>query len=88
MTLLELLKTCNHKMAVRIHFGSEDKYFDISDRSKDSFTDWLEWTGMCDSDYYESDVESWNVQQITFTKYDKTGQRTDEQHPVLFIRMK
>lgn len=90
MTLLDLLKTCNHEMAIRIHFGSEDKYFDIKSRDKAPFTAWLEWTGLCDGveNYYEGDVESWNVQQVTCTKYDKTGQRTDEEHPVLFIRMK
>ena len=27
MTLLDLLKTCNHEVAIRIHFGKEDKYF-------------------------------------------------------------
>lgn len=89
MTLLDLLKTCNHKTAVRIHFGNEDKYFDIDSKDKASFTTWLEWLGMYDSveDYYNGDVESWNVQQITFTKYDSKGKRIDEQHPVLFIKM-
>lgn len=89
MTLLDLLKTCNHEMAVRIHFGHEDKYFDISSKDKSSFTTWLEWMGMYDSVeyYYNGDVESWNVQQITFTKYDSKGKRTDEQHPVLFVKM-
>ena len=90
MTLLDLLKTCNHEMAVRIHFGNEDKYFDINSKNKAAFTTWLEWMGIYDSvdDYYSGDVESWNVQQITFTKYDSKGKRLDEQHPVLFIKMK
>ena len=91
MTLLDLLKTCNHECAVRIHFGHEDKYFDINSKDKAAFTQWLEWMGICEdsvSNYYEGDVESWNVQQITFTKYDSKGKRCDEQHPVLFIKMK
>lgn len=89
MTLLELLKTCNHEMAVRIHFGHKDSYFDISSKNKTAFTAWLEWTGMYDGveSYYDGDVESWNVQQITFTKYDSKGNRTDEQHPVLFVQI-
>lgn len=89
MTLLDLLKTCNHEMAIRIHFGSEDKYFDISSKDKTAFTTWLEWMGIYDSveDYYSGDVESWNVQQITFTKYDSKGSRYDEQHPVLFVKL-
>ena len=69
MTLLDLLKTCNHECSVRIHFGHEDKYFDINSKDKAAFTQWLEWMGIYDSveDYYNGDVESWNVQQITFT---------------------
>jgi hypothetical protein len=90
MTLLDLLKTCNHEYAVRIHLGSEGKYFDINSKDKATFTKWLEWTGIYDSvdNYYNGDVESWNVQQITFTKYDSKGKRYDEQYPVLFIKMK
>jgi len=89
MTLLDLLKTCNHEMAIRIHFGSEDKYFDINSKDKAAFIQWLDWTGMYDNveNYYDGDVESWNVQQITVTKYDSKGKRTDEQHPVLFIKV-
>ena len=89
MTLLDLLKTCNHEYSVRIHYGHEGKYFDINSKDKAAFTQWLEWMGVYDnaSDYYEGDIESWNVQQITFTSYDKNGRRLDEQHPVLFIKM-
>lgn len=90
MTLLDLLKTCNHEMAIRIHFGSEDKYFDINSKDKTAFTQWLEWMGIYDDDdsyYHGEDVESWNVQQITFTKYDSKGKRYDEQHPVLFVKL-
>lgn len=89
MTLLDLLKTCNHEYSVRIHFGHEDKYFDINSKDKAAFTAWLEWMGIYDSveNYYDGDVESWNVQQITFTSYDKNGKRLDEQHPVLFIKI-
>ena len=89
MTLLDLLKTCNHEMAVRIHFGCADKYFDITSKDRAAFTEWLEWAGVYDSveKYYDGDVESWNVQQITFTKYDSKGKRTDEQYPVLFVKL-
>ena len=91
MTLLDLLKTCNHECSVRIHFGHEDKYFDINSKDKTAFTQWLKWMSIYDDDdsyLHEEDVESWNVQQITFTKYDSKGNRYDEQHPVLFIKMK
>lgn len=89
MTLIDLLKTCNHECSVRIHFGYEDKYFDIESKDKASFTQWLEWMGIYDSvdDYYNGDIEFWNVQQITFTKYDSKGKRYDEQHPVLFVKL-
>lgn len=88
MVLLDLLKTCNHECSVRIHFGDEDKYFDIKDKA--AFTQWLEWMEVYDDAkyYHKEDVECWNVQQITFTKYDSKGKRYDEQHPILFIRMR
>jgi len=31
MTLLQLLKTCDHKMRIRIFFGVDKHYFDITD---------------------------------------------------------
>lgn len=89
MTLLDLLKTSNHECSIRIHFGSEDKYFDINSKDKAAFTQWLDWMGIYDSveNYYDGEVETWNVQQITFTSYDSKGNRTDEQHPVLFVKL-
>jgi hypothetical protein len=89
MSLLDLLKTCNHECCVRIHFGSEDKYFDINSKDRSAFVQWLEWMTIYDSvDNHYNEIEFWNVQQITFTKYDSKGKRIDEQHPVLFIKMK
>ena len=88
MTLLELLQTCNHNVNIRIHFG-EDKYFDIDGEQKDAFTKWLDWMGIYDTveDYYEGDIVSWNVQDITFTEWDKEGKRSDNIKHVLFIKM-
>lgn len=89
MTLLDLLKTNNHQTRIRIHYN-EDKYFDIKADQKEAFTAWLEWMGIYDTvtDYYEEDVESWNVQDITFTKWNKNGDRLDTTEKVLFIKMK
>lgn len=80
MTLLDLLKTCNNETAIRIHFGKENKYFDISSKDKDAFIAWLEWIGVYDEYIEEGDVEAWHIAQI--------GKCLSEQRPVLFIKMK
>lgn len=90
MTLLDLIKTCNHQVRVRIHFGSEDRYFDIKACQREAFVAWLEWMGIYDTvkDYYGGDIEHWNVQNITFTEWGKEGDRIDVTEKVLFIKMK
>lgn len=89
MTLLDLLKTNNHLTRIRIHYGSEDKYFDIKADQRDAFVAWLGWMGIYDTVkyYYEGDIESWNVQNVTFTKQGKDGSRIDTTERVLFIKM-
>lgn len=89
MTVLDLLKTCNHKMRIRIHFGSEDKFFDIDADQKEAFVSWMEWMAIYDSveDYYNGDVESWNVQNISFTEWGREGDRIETIERVLFIKM-
>lgn len=80
MTLLDLLKTCNNETAIRIHFGKENKYFDINSKDKDAFIAWLEWIGVYDEYIEGGDVEAWHIAQ--------TGKCLNEQRPVLFIKMK
>lgn len=80
MTLLDLLKTCNNETAIRIHFGKENKYFDISNKDKDAFIAWLEWIGVYDEYVEGGDVEAWHVAQI--------GKCLNEQRSVLFVKMK
>ena len=61
MTLLELLKTSNHKMRIRIFFGSENHYFDITDSDQfDVFIEHLEYSSLYTNDDTR-DVEKWNV---------------------------
>ena len=80
MTLLDLLKTCNNETAIRIHFGKENKYFDINSKDKDAFIAWLEWIGVYDEYIEGGDVEAWHIAQI--------GKTLNEQRPVLFIKLK
>lgn len=89
MTLLDLLKTCDHKMRVRIHFGHESQFFDINADQKEAFSNWLEWMDVYKSveDYYNGDVEAWNVQNITFTEWDKKGNKIETIERVLFVKM-
>ena len=89
MVLLDLLKTCDHKMRIRIHFGNEDKFFDIDADQKEAFVSWLEWMDIYGSvdDYYNGDIKSWNVQNITFTEWGREGDRIDVIERVLFIKM-
>ncbi len=92
MTLLQLLKTCDHKMRIRIFFGAEKHYFDIADANqKDAYTEYLEWA--YEHAYGEDPdctpyVEKWNVQNITFTEWGKQGDRIEVTEKVLFIHLK
>ena len=87
MTLLELLKTCDHQMKIRIFFGADNHYFDItnSDQMK-TFTEFWEWHSGVDDD--TDFVEKWNVQNITFTKWGKEGDRIETTERVLFVYLK
>lgn len=87
MTLLELLKTCDHKMRMRIFFGPHKHYFDITDANqKENYTEYLDWC------YTNPDctpyVEKWNVQNITFTEWGKEGDRIEVTERVLFIHLR
>lgn len=89
MVLLDLLKTCDHQMRIRIHFGDEDKFFDIDADQKEAFVSWLEWMNIYGSvdDYYNGDIKFWNVQNVTFTEWGREGDRIDTIERVLFIKM-
>ena len=90
MTLLQLLKTCDHKMRIRIFFGAEKHYFDITDANqKDVYVEYLEWAyadAVDDTDCTPY-VEKWNVQNITFTECGKEGDRIEVTERVLFIHL-
>ena len=90
MTLLDLLKTYNHTAEVRIHFGPNDHYFDIRADQRKAFTEWLDWSGTYDSvtTYYQDDVESFNVQDITYTEETILGEKIERIKKVLFVKMK
>lgn len=88
MTLLQLLKTCDHKMRIRIFFGPDKHYFDITDSDQfDSFIEYLEYSSLYTNDDTR-DIEKWNVQNITFTEWGKEGDRIDCIEKVLFICLK
>ena len=87
MTLLKLLKTCDHQMRARIFFGPDDHYFDIKDSSQlKTFAEFWAWHsgGGDESDF----VEKWNVQNITFTEWGKEGDRIEVIERVLFVYLK
>jgi hypothetical protein len=90
MTLLDLLRTYNHTAEVRIHFGADDKYFDIKANQREAFVQWLDWSGMYDDvkSYYDGDVESWNVQEIEYTKQSVIGEDHILKKSVIFVRLK
>ena len=87
MTLLDLLRTYNHTAEVRIHFGVDDRYFDIKANQREAFVQWLGWSGMYDDvkTYYDGDVESWNVQEI---EYNVPGESRTLKKSVIFVRLK
>ena len=87
MTLLELLKSCDHQMRIRIFFGKDKHYFDITESNQMKvFTEYLEWSSVYDKDDSPI-VEKWNVQNITFTEWGKEGDRIDITDKVLFVHL-
>ena len=87
MTLLELLKSCDHQMRIRIFFGKDNHYFDITESSQMKvFTEYLEWSSVYDKDD-SPQVEKWNVQNITFTEWGKEGDRIEVTERVLFVHL-
>lgn len=87
MTLLELLKSCEHQMRIRIFFGKDKHHFDITESHQMKvFTEYLEWSSVYDKDDSPM-VEKWNVQNITFTEWGKEGDRIDVTEKVLFVHL-
>ena len=87
MTLLELLKSCDHQMRIRIFFGKDKHYFDITESNQMKvFTEYLEWSSVYDKDDSPI-VEKWNVQNITCTEWGKEGDRIDITDKVLFVHL-
>lgn len=87
MTLLELLKSCDHQMRIRIFFGKDNHYFDITESSQMKvFTEYLEWSSVYNQDD-SPQVEKWNVQNITFTVGGKEGIEFEVTDRVLFIHL-
>lgn len=87
MTLLELLKSCDHQMRIRIFFGKDKHHFDITESNQMKvFTEYLEWSSVYDKDDSPI-VEKWNVQNITFTEWGKEGDRIETTEKVLFVHL-
>ena len=87
MTLLELLKSCDHQMKIRIFFGKDKHYFDIIESNQMKvFAEYLEWSSVYDKDDSPI-VEKWNVQNITFTEWGKEGDRIETTEKVLFVHL-
>jgi hypothetical protein len=87
MTLLELLKSCDHQMRIRIFFGKEKHHFDITESSQMKvFAEYLSWSSVYDKDDSPG-VEKWNVQNITFTEWGKEGDRIDVTEKVLMVHL-
>lgn len=87
MTLLELIKSCDHQMRIRIFFGRDNHYFDITESSQMKvFAEYLSWSSVYDKDDSPG-VETWNVQNITFTEWGKEGDRIETTEKVLFIHL-
>lgn len=85
MTLLELLKRCDHEMRVRIFFGQDKHHFDITEyHQMKVFTEYLAWSSLYTNDDTPI-VEKWNVQNITFTEWNKEGERIETTEKVLFV---
>lgn len=87
MTLLELLKSCDHQMRIRIFFGKDKHYFDITESNQMTvFTEYLDWSSVYDKDD-SPQVVKWNVQNITFTEWGKEGDRIEVTERVLFVHL-
>lgn len=90
ISLLQLLKTCECKIKVRIVFGSEDnRYFDIAADQKQKYTEYLEWVYKADVDIYNDltpDIDKWDIQSITTsTEYTKDGDCIETKEDILVI---
>lgn len=87
MSLLQLLKTCERKMRIRIIFGSDNHYFDIADADqKETYTEYLEWAYKASPhNDCTPEVAKWNIKNITYTEYTKDGDCIETKEDILVI---
>lgn len=88
MTLLQLLKTSDYKMRIKIFFGSEGHYFEINDSNQfGAFIEYLEYSSLYTNDDTR-DVQTWSVHDFTFTEWGKEGDRIENTEKMIFIHLK